>query len=214
MTSRRAALVIAALAVGSGPAVAHPHIWVTSKTEIRYDDSGRVAALRHAWTFDEGYTSFLVQGLDVDGDGVYSTQELTELAQINAESLVELDYYTFVKADGREQGFGAPRDYFLSHDGARATLTYTLPLAAPVSADTAFVLEIYDPTYFVAFRMDDGVDAVALAGGPEGCAVDITRPAESVPIAFQSMSEAMFEAMTAMDFEEAEIANRALVACP
>ncbi len=62
--------------------------------------------------------------------------------------------------------------------------------------------------------MDDGVDAVALAGGPEGCAVDITRPAESVPIAFQSMSEAMFEAMTAMDFEEAEIANRALVACP
>lgn len=216
-TASATSAVLAALvlgAVAAAPAAAHPHVWVTTKTAIAWDDAGRVAALRHAWTFDEGYTAFLVQGLDADGDGAYSSDELAELAEINATSLVDFDYFTFLKADGEDRFFAPPTDYRLTHDGANATLHFTLPLEQPADADTALVLEVYDPTFFVSFRMDEGEDAIALDGGPGGCAVDVARAAEVRLDAFQDLSEAFFEAMTSPDALGVEIVNRALVACP
>jgi len=208
-----AGLLATAVILAAGPAAAHPHVWVTTKSEIAWAE-GRVAAVRHVWTFDEGYTSFLVQGLDENGDGVYSSDELAELAELNATSLLDFDYFTFLKADGAEQAFAAPVDYRLTHDGLRATLHFTLPLSEPVAAETALVMEVYDPTFFVSFRMEDGDDAVALAGGPENCAVDIARASEVRLDQFQNLSEAFFDAMTAPDELGVEIVNRALVACP
>jgi ABC-type uncharacterized transport system substrate-binding protein len=208
-----AGFAVAALLLAAAPAAAHPHVWVTTTSEIAYE-AGRVAAVRHVWTFDEGYTSFLVQGLDADGDGAYSSEELAELAEINATSLMDFDYFTFLKADGAELGFAAPVDYRLTHDGLRATLHFTLPLAEPVAPKTALVLELYDPTFFVSFRMEDGDAAVALANGPEGCAVDVARASEVRLDQFQNLSEAFFDAMTAPDELGVEIVNRALVACP
>ncbi|GGK29340.1 DUF1007 family protein [Salinarimonas ramus] len=196
------------------PAAAHPHVWVTTKTDIAFDSAGRVSALRHAWTFDEGYTSFLVQGLDANGDGAYSSEELAELAELNATSLADFEYFTYLKADGAGQIFAPPVDYRLTHDGAHATLHFTLPLETPAEAEAALVLEVYDPTFFVSFRMDESDDAVALAGGPEGCAIDVARATEVRLDQFQNLSEAFFEAMTAPDTLGVEIVNRALVACP
>lgn len=208
-----AGLLGAALVLAAGSAAAHPHVWVTTASEIAYD-AGRVAAVRHVWTFDEGYTAFLVQGLDANGDGLYSSEELAELAELNATSLLDFDYFTFLKADGAEHGFGAPVDYRLTHDGLRATLHFTLPLAEPVAPRTALVLEVYDPTFFVSFRMEDGDAAVALENAPEGCAVDVARASEVRLDQFQNLSEAFFDAMTAPDELGVEIVNRALVACP
>ncbi len=77
------------------PARAHPHIWVDVRTEILFDAQGRVNGIRHFWTFDPAFSAWSIQGLDTNGDGTVSRDEMQELADLNTESLAEFDYYTF-----------------------------------------------------------------------------------------------------------------------
>lgn len=212
----RCALLVAGLAL-AGPALAHPHVWVTAKAEIAYE-GGKVAGLRHSWTFDAAYTAFVTQGLDTDKDGKLSSQELQGLAAENTANLAEFAYFTKLKVAGREQPFAEPREPSMAMEGDKLTLTFLLPLKAPAAQGRGVAaLEVYDPTYFVSFALAEGADAVLLKGAPAGCAVTITRPKATEPKtaeAGQPMTEAFFEALTAASTLGVESANRALVACP
>jgi ABC-type uncharacterized transport system substrate-binding protein len=208
-----AAALPLALALAS-PALAHPHVWVDSRTQLVFDGQQRITALQHVWTFDEAYSAFVTQGLDADGDGVLTREELQELAEINAESLLDFDYFSLVKTDGVRREFGEPQDPWMEYEDGRVTLNFTLPLAEPAAPGKVLVLDISDPTYFVSFRIEDDEDAVQLAGGPQGCAMTITRPAKVDIAQMQNLSEAFFEALTAAGNFGEELANRALIACP
>jgi len=96
------------------PALAHPHIWVTVRSTVLYEN-GAIVGFRHAWTFDEYYTAMAIDGLDTNKDGVYSREELAELATVNVEALKEFSYFTFPKLKDQELAVGVPKDYFLEH---------------------------------------------------------------------------------------------------
>ena len=212
-TVRTAALgAVIGLALSASPAAAHPHVWVVVKSDVIYSPDGRISAVRHAWTFDEAYSSFAVQGLDKNNDGKLSADELAELAQVNVESLHEFDFFTFAKASGAKQDFGKPVDYALDYDKAQLTLSFTLPLKAPSNRKT-FSLEIYDPTWFVSFTLADGDDAVKTTGAPAGCARTITRPRPMEATQQQRLSEDFFSSLAGTNFG-ASFINRVLVACP
>ena len=70
---------LVALAGFGGPAQAHPHVWITAKAEIVYAADGNVSGVRHHWTFDAGYSAYLTQGLDKNGDGNLTPDELQEV---------------------------------------------------------------------------------------------------------------------------------------
>ena len=129
----------------AAPALAHPHVFVTSRTEILYDASGAVKALRHRWSFDEAYSAYMVQGLDKNGDGKLTSDELAELAKVNMESLPDVGFFTIAKANGKAQEFGTPGEASLSYENKILTLTYTLPLKTPATANRSFGIEIGDP---------------------------------------------------------------------
>ena len=83
-------LVLAgALALGVDPAQAHPHVWITASSELIYAPDGSMTGVRHAWTFDDMYSAYALQGLDSQTKGVFSREELAPLAQTNVESLKE-----------------------------------------------------------------------------------------------------------------------------
>lgn len=107
-----AALV--AVLVWAAPAGAHPHVWVTMRTTVLYEN-GAIAGFRHAWTFDENYTSMAIEGLDKNNDGKYSREELADLAKINIEALKEFSYFTFPKLAGADLATATPKDYYLEH---------------------------------------------------------------------------------------------------
>jgi ABC-type uncharacterized transport system substrate-binding protein len=205
-------LCAAVLLLAAPPAFAHPHVWVTARSEIIYNADARVAAVRHAWTFDEAYSAFAVQGLDKNGDGKLSPDELKELAQVNVESLHEFDFFTVAKAAGAKMDFAQPVDYALSYDKAQLTLTFTLPLRAPAPA-RMFTLEIFDSSWFVSFALAEGDDAVRMRGAPSGCARTVTRPRTPEPAQQQRLSEDFFSSMAGANFG-ASFVNRILVACP
>ena len=67
-------------------------------------------------------------------------------------------YFTRVSVDGKSAAFAAPRDARVDWDAkaGRLSLAFTLPLAEPMAlgADGAQI-DIYDPTYFVAYAFDE-----------------------------------------------------------
>lgn len=196
----------------TGPAQAHPHVFVSARAEVIYGADGAVVALRHVWSFDEAYSAFITQGLDKNGDGKLSPDELVELAKVNMESLPDVGFFTTAKANGKPQEFGEPRDAGLVFENRILTLTYTLPLKIPAKASRSFGLEIGDPTYFVAFDIVDAPDAVTVRDAPKGCIVRVQRPPKLAADVQQKLAQ---EDITATpDVSGYQVTTRALVACP
>jgi ABC-type uncharacterized transport system substrate-binding protein len=196
----------------TGLVQAHPHVFVSARAEILYAPDGSVRALKHIWSFDEAYSAFITQGLDKNGDGKLTPDELAELAKINIESLPDVGFFTVAKANGRPQEFGQPSDAGLVFENKILTLTFILPLKAPATANRSFGIEIGDPTYFVAFDIADAQDAVITRDAPKGCVVRIARPPKLDAATQQRLSQ---EDITATpDMSGYQVTTRALVACP
>src|SRR5215213_11745679 len=90
-----AILVLSALATA---AQAHPHVWVAFKSEVVYAPDGTVTGIRHAWTFDDMFSTFALQGLEQKEKGKFSREELAPLAEVNVTSLKEYDFFTYAQA--------------------------------------------------------------------------------------------------------------------
>lgn len=203
---------LVALAGLAPPAQAHPHVWITAKAEIVYAADGNVSGVRHHWTFDAGYSAYLTQGLDKNGDGKLTPDELQDMAKENAKSLVDFDYFTVLKVNGTKQAFEPPREYGMTFENGLARLSLLLPVKSAPNGKT-LSLEVYDPTFFVSFSLAEGEEAVRLAGAPKGCAATIARP-KPVAAEQQKLSESLFEALTSASNYGSNFANRAIVACP
>ena len=168
-----ASLMPAVLAL---PASAHPHVWVTYEATVVYD-KGAITGLDHVWSFDDMYTAMAIEGLDKNNDGVYSREELAELAQVNMDGLKDFDYFTFANLGTGALKFSPPHDPWLEHTNGILRLHFRLPLAQPVLAEAEkFSFSIYDPSFFIAFEPEEK-DPVKLAGGaPKGCKIGFLKP--------------------------------------
>ncbi|TNC09648.1 DUF1007 family protein [Methylobacterium terricola] len=197
------------------PALAHPHVWITTRAELDYGPDGALRAVRHAWTFDPTYSAFAVQGLGQSPTGPVNPAALAALARDNADNLAEQGYFTLLKVNGRKVELGAATDPAMTFADGQLTLRFVLPLKAPVAGTAS--LEVYDPTYFVAFSLAEGDNAATLAGAPAGCRATAHRPksdpAKTAAAPATGMSEAFFEAMTAASTYGVQFANRIVVAC-
>ena len=175
------ALRVCAVAIGfsiaaislSGGAQAHPHVWVQTETTVLFD-KGNISGLQEKWTFDEFYTETSIEGLDKNKDGIYSREELQELAQVNIDGMKDFGYFTYAKLGKDAVKFAAPKDYYLEHKDKILSLYFTLPLATPVPAQSAaleFIVD--DPSFFIAFTPAEKSAAVMGAGAPKGCEAKI-----------------------------------------
>ncbi len=163
------------LALPVTPALAHPHVFVTARAEIVFNEAGSVAAIRHIWQFDEAFSAYAMQGLDANNDGVITATELQPLAQINVESLNEYGFFTWLDIGGVPISFDFPNEYWLDVYDSRLTLFYTLPLTTPAPPTGEIVLEVTDPEYFVAFTFDDQTP-IRLVDAPQTCVADYRPP--------------------------------------
>jgi ABC-type uncharacterized transport system substrate-binding protein len=189
---------------------AHPHVWITSISELMYAPDGSVTGVRHAWTFDDMFSTYALQGIESKKKGVFTHEELAPLAQTNVESLKEFGYFTFAKADGKKAKFEEPVDYFLEYKDGLLVLHFTLPLKAPVKSKV-LALEVFDPTFFVDFKLADK-DPVKLVGAPTACTFDFQRPNDGAASA-QGIDEQTFTNGANSNFG-AMFANKITVTCP
>lgn len=208
--------VVRALLLGSvlllsaaGSAAAHPHVFVTARGTLVYGPEGALKEIRYAWTFDEMFSSFATQGLDTNGDGKFSREELAALAKENVESLKEFGYFTVAPRGAKAFEFGEPTDYFFDGtDTNSLTLRFTLPVKNAAKGGIAF--EVYDPTYFVAFSLADQ-KPISLEGAPGGCSVEAKNAGDPNST---KLSEEFFTQLQAGADYGAQFANRIAVRCP
>jgi len=207
-------LAIVAAIVPVSESRAHPHVWVTVQTKVLFDDSGSITGFRHTWIFDEYYTAFALQGMDANGDGDYSAEELQPLAKTNVESLSEFDYFTFAKLEGTAVPREDPVDYSLKHENGLLALRFTIPLAEPVPAAKAgqFTFSVYDPTYFVSFSLAKADPIQLAASAPAGCGVDIA-PSPTETASSQTLGEAFYNNLDPSQDWGAQFAREVALTC-
>ena len=196
----------------SATASAHPHVWVTMRSELVYGPGGVITGVRHAWTFDDGFSAFALQGIAHKAKHAYTRAELAPLAEVNVTSLKEYGYFTRARTDGHKAPMTDPVDYWLDYADGTLTLHFTLPLKTPVAAKS-LSLEIYDPTWFVDFTFAEK-DPFGLAGAPAGCKVDVQRPTGFDTVQSQRLSEAFFNSLSTTGSFGAQFANKVSVQCP
>jgi ABC-type uncharacterized transport system substrate-binding protein len=204
--------VLAPLLLWSPGAQAHPHVMVGMTSEVIFV-GGKIAAIRHHWTFDDMYSAFVTANLGKDGKDP-TTQDLQPVAQTNVESLKDFDYFTVPKMNGKKAPFGAPKDYSMTFDSAdkTATLHFTLPLAEAAQGKL-FVFQVYDPSYFVAFAFKPG-DPVTLTNAPQGCSLSVTKPKALDGEDSKKLNESFFSGLSPGSDFGSKLADRAIVACP
>ena len=206
------ALVFAAQTF-TGIAHAHPHVWVTMKSEVLYAPDGTVTGVRHAWSFDDMFSAFATQGLEAKEKGKFTREELAPLAKVNVESLKEYDYFTYATADGVKVPMTDPLpDFWLDYQDQVLTLNFTIPLKKPVKAKL-FKVDIYDPTIFVDFAFDKK-SPVKLVGAPSGCKLDVALPREMTFAEGKALAEIPADQPNTTMAFGAQFANKILVNCP
>ncbi len=198
------------IVLGASSAQAHPHVWITVSSELIYAPDGSISGVRHAWTFDDMFSTYALQGIETKTKGVYSREELSPLAQTNVKSLKEFAFFTFAKADGKKEKFQEPVDYFLEYKDEALTLHFTLSLKSPVKPKQ-LALEVYDPAFFIDFKFADK-DPVKMVGAPAACQMKFQRSNEGNANA-QKLSEQNFMSGDNSNYG-AMFANKIMVECP
>ncbi len=202
-------VVLAAMLSATVVAEAHPHVFVTAKGELIFGPNGALQAIHYAWTFDEMFSAFSAQGLDKNNDGKLSREETAELAKSTVESLKELNYFTKARAGAKPIEFNEPADYFFDVDDKNnLILNFTLPVKT-IGLKTGFLIEVYDPEYFVAISFADS-NPIVLTNAPRGCLVKLKAPKEDDG----SISESFFSQLQAGADFGSQFATRINVRCP
>lgn len=177
----------------AAPALAHPHIFIDAKVAIGFDSSGRIASLKHTWTFDPAFSAWAVQGLDTNHDGTVSTEEMQPLADDNMSGLSQYGFYTYA---GDGMSFSPVGDQKMVYVDGKVTLSYSITANTPQVPGHDFELGVYDPEYYVAISFAD-VSAVTLENAPADCSVRLDPP--------EPMSDALQQRLSSLGPEVLEL---------
>jgi len=163
-------LTMALLACASAPASAHPHVWIEMRSDIVFTDDGLIKGVNLEWTFDDAYTQMALDGLDADGDGVYSQAEIEPLTKENIASLKDYGYFTVMRFGGEKQAIGEVTEFGQIWSNDKLALHFHVPLKTPVDpAKGEFTLKVYDAEFFIAIDYVKDDPVAVLGKIPAAC---------------------------------------------
>jgi ABC-type uncharacterized transport system substrate-binding protein len=215
---RRLCAAIAAcvgVLIAGSQAFAHPHVWVTVRSEIVFAPDGTVTGVRHSWTFDDMFSAFATQGIEAKKRGEFTREELAPLSKVNVESLKEYDFFTFARVNGKHAEFvEPPPGYYLVFDPKATTLTlhFALPFKTPVKAKDLSI-EVFDREFFVDFAFADKEPA-KLVGAPAHCKLTVGKPQDMGAELAQRLSQLGPNERNPLLTIGSEFANKIVVKCP
>jgi ABC-type uncharacterized transport system substrate-binding protein len=166
-------LAAAMLAMGVGasaPAQAHPHVWIEMRSDVVFNEQGLIQGLNVIWTFDDNYTQMALDGLDTNGDGVYSQSEIEPLTKENINSLKDYGFFTVMRFNGEKQEIGEVTEFGQIWSNDKLQLHFQVPMKAPVDPTKGeFVAKVYDPDFFIAIDYVKDDPVTVIGNMPKSC---------------------------------------------
>ena len=170
-------------------AEAHPHVWVTMRTDVVFTNDGKISGINLEWNFDDAYAQQALEGMDANGDGEYSQDELQPLTAENISSLKDYGYFNVMWGNGEVLESSAPIDAGQTYANKKLQLHFTVPLVKPYDPHTGeFKVKIFDPEFFIAFDYTADLPADTEGKISSDCKLDLKPlPSDAELTATQEM---------------------------
>jgi len=174
---------------------AHPHVWIEGHLTLLFNSQGQVTALRHAWKFDELFSTYAVQGITREKNGVIPAAELQTITDQWMQNLADpaSHFFTAVSYGSKAISLQKPVQAQSNLDTTtnQLTLSFELPLNEPLAlSKLSLEVDVNDPGYFVAFDYK-GSQVLTLSDAPAAC-----RFSHMPPRALDSKSQRQLGALT------------------
>ena len=169
----RSLLMLLFLAVPVLRAVAHPHVFVSNRMAVVFED-GELKGIEFSWTFDPMFSAMILHDFCPDADGTFSSGIIQAIKTNDFDNLENYHYFLafFV---GRQPVKKIHIQQFKPYvaDGERLIYSFFVPLNLHAStALHTLRVTVYDDTYYVAFDLMSPSD-VQIQGGAD-MAVDLS----------------------------------------
>jgi ABC-type uncharacterized transport system substrate-binding protein len=168
----RHAFCALALGLVAAPLGAHPHIFVETALRFEVNDAREITGVTVTWTYDDFFTLLILEdyGLDSDGDGELTEDELDTLFGFDLIEWPEgFEGDLYVYRNGEKIEMPRPRPTGIAVEDGFITATHYREIP-PVAIEAIEVLQ-YDPTYYVAYDVSQGVTLT-----DPGCTATVTDP--------------------------------------
>ena len=155
---------------------AHPHEWIDIKTELNFNDDGKLASIRMDWLLDEFSTAYTMESTLGVSNVEISDLALEKLAATIVGNLEEFSYLTVFEPDDQVE-IKEAIPFKGQMDGIRFNFQFDLVFAEPVDlSGRSLTYAVYDPLYYIELLHRGEDQAVVLKNAPEACAATIEAP--------------------------------------
>lgn len=129
-------------------AIAHPHLFISAQIEFVLS-GGKIQGAYETWTFDRFFSADIIQGYDLNRDGMFSRSETADVYDNAFINTQHYSYFTFIRqGDKRTSPPNVSAFSVWQKDGA-VSYRFYVDLTA---YQGNFSFAVYDYTFFCDFR--------------------------------------------------------------
>ena len=146
---------LSALCVIAAPVIsqAHPHVFIDAGLRAVVDADGTFTGLEVRWAYDDFYSLliFADMGLDPDGNGVLTPEEITQLDGFDLQWIDGYQGDSYATSNGMPVALGPPESRGATVENGRIITTH-FRAAAAAPAD-GLQIKAFDPTFYTAYAL-------------------------------------------------------------
>ena len=177
--SKTSLVLILLLVLFTAQSKAHPHSWISLKSEFELDTEGRLTSLTQHWEFDVYYSMMAI----ADMMNNYGDQQkgLKLLAKDMAKNLKSYQYFSSLKIDNRALDLPEPSETMLNivekdeQQILKLSMQFKWSLPRPIE-NKSVSLQVFDPTYYIDMRHYDASQITIRSLNASECETTVQLP--------------------------------------
>ena len=152
-------LTLVFIALAHSIVYAHPHVFISQKMKIVFDEKG-LAGFNIEWEFDDMFTTMITEDYDVNQNQILEKNEVATIKEKAFSYLANSNYFTFIKIDNKPFTVKFVQNFFAKIKNKKVIYEFFVPCHVSAGKNAKQVIvAAYDPSYYSAifFAKSDGV---------------------------------------------------------
>ena len=138
---------------------AHPHVFISQKVNIVFDDKG-LAGFNIEWEFDDMFTTMILGDYDANKNQFLEKNEVATIKEKAFSYLANFNYFTFIKIENKPFDVKFVKNFFAKINNNKLIYEFFVPChVSAIKNIKNIIVASYDPSYYSAvfFSGKDGV---------------------------------------------------------